>query len=325
MPRAPDFWARPGLLSDLLLPIAWSHAGLSAARRALTTPQRIGVPVICVGNLVAGGAGKTPVVLSLAQMLSEAGHRPHILSRGYGGSLAGPLLVDPLRHRAAEVGDEPLLLAHAAPTWIGRDRVASAAAARAAGADALLLDDGFQNPALHYDLALLVIDGDYGFGNGRVIPAGPLRERAETGLARAQAVIVMGDGQSALARARLQRLNAKLVACDAQALRGKRLLAFAGIGRPEKFFATLRELSATLVAERGFPDHHPYHAAELDELARTAERQVATLITTEKDWVRLDQPWRARVTTLKVEVHWQDRAAILGLVTDVMKAPRRGA
>jgi len=324
MPQAPDFWARPGLLSDLLLPIAWGHAGLSAARRALSRTTRVSVPVICVGNLVAGGAGKTPVVLSIAQMLKAAGHHPHILSRGYGGTVAGPCRVDPTRHDAAAVGDEPLLLAAAAPTWVGRDRVATATAAIGAGADVLLLDDGFQNPALAYDLALLVVDGAYGLGNGRVIPAGPLREPAKAGLARAQAVIVMGKGKSDLDFAGVRTLKAKLVAPDAGDLAGKRVVAFAGIGRPQKFFATLEELGATLVATRGYPDHHRYRAAELDQSSREAASQNAALITTEKDWVRLDPLWRGRVATLKVEVAWEDRAAVLALITDMTKA-RNGA
>jgi tetraacyldisaccharide 4'-kinase len=325
MPQAPDFWTRRGLLSDLLLPFAWGHAGVSAARRALTHAKHAGVPVLCVGNLVAGGAGKTPVALSLAHMLSAAGHRPHILSRGYGGSHVGPEQVDPAQHSATEVGDEPLLLARAAPTWIGRDRVATAAAAIAHGADVLLLDDGFQNPSLRQDLALVVVDGSYGFGNGRVIPAGPLREPVKAGLARAQAVIVMGGGGHDLPLDGTMRLNAKLVARDADPLKGKRLVAFAGIGRPRKFFATLNELGAALVAERGFPDHHRYQETELDQLARDAASQDATLITTEKDWVRLDQRWRARIAALKVEVAWEDRAAVLALVTSVMKAARHGA
>jgi tetraacyldisaccharide 4'-kinase len=325
MPQAPDFWARPGLLSDLLLPIAWGHAGLSAARRALSRTTLVSVPVICVGNFVAGGAGKTPVVLSIAQMLSTAGHHPHILSRGYGGATVGPCRVDPTRHNATAVGDEPLLLAGAAPTWVGSDRVATAAAAIGAGADVLLLDDGFQNPALTYNFALLVVDGAYGLGNGRVIPAGPLREPAKAGLARAQAVIVMGNGESNLDFAGVRKLKAKLVAPDTADLRGKRVVAFAGIGRPQKFFATLEQLGATLVATRGYPDHHRYRAAELDQLAHDAASQNAALITTEKDWVRLDPLWRQRIAMLKVEVEWEDRAAIEALVASAMESARRGA
>jgi len=184
----------------------------------------------------------------------------------------------------------------------------------------LLLDDGFQNPALAYDLALLVVDGAYGLGNGRVIPAGPLREPAKTGLARAQAVILMGNGASDLDFPGVRTLKAKLVAPDAGDLAGKRVVAFAGIGRPQKFFTTLKELGAVLVAARGFPDHHRYRAAELEQLARDAASQNAALITTEKDWVRLDPLWRGRIATLKVEVEWEDRASVLAFIKDTTKA-----
>jgi tetraacyldisaccharide-1-P 4'-kinase len=201
-PPTPEFWARRGLLSSLLLPLAWAYAGGAAARQAWTQPFRASVPVICVGNLVAGGAGKTPVALSLASRLLARGHAVHILSRGYAGSLAGPVQVDRMRHGAAEVGDEPLLLAACAPTWVARDRVAGANAAIAAGAGMLLLDDGLQNPRLAKTLSLLVVDGGSGFGNGRVLPAGPLREKLASGLASADRVVLMGDaGEDRAARA----------------------------------------------------------------------------------------------------------------------------
>jgi len=323
MPQAPEFWQRRGLLSDLLLPLAWGHAALSAARRQATRPWYADVPVLCVGNLVAGGAGKTPVVLSLARLLTDAGRKPHILSRGYGGRLRGPLRVDPARHTASEVGDEPLLLARAAPTWIGSDRVASARAASAAGAELLVLDDGFQNPALHYDLSLLVVDGSYGLGNGRVIPAGPLREPAATGLARAQAVVLIGDGDMPEMLRGVTALRARLLPVDAAELGAKKVVAFAGIGRPEKFFTTLEELGAILLARRAFPDHHAYSEAELAALAEAASREGAVLVTTEKDCVRISPPWRERVRALAVTVDWADRDALTRFLA-VFSAPRDG-
>jgi tetraacyldisaccharide 4'-kinase len=286
----------------------------------MTQPTRVAVPTICVGNLTAGGAGKTPVVLSLAQLLRARGRRPHILSRGYGGSFKGPLQVDPTRHRASEVGDEPLLLAAAAPSWIGADRVASARAAIAAGADLLLLDDGFQNPALAYDIALVVIDGGYGIGNGRVMPAGPLREPAAPALERASAVVMIGACEQPLDLGRLPILKAALAPIDADALKGQRVVAFAGIGRPTKFFATLRELGADLAWTRDFPDHHPYSAGELDTLAAAARAKNATLVTTEKDWVRLPPQWREKIRALKVALRWDDAAAL-----ERMLAPALGA
>lgn len=274
--------------------------------------------MLCVGNLVAGGAGKTPVALSLARIMTDAGKQPHILSRGYGGSLAGPLRVDPERHSAADVGDEPLLLAKAAPVWIGSDRAASARAAIAAGARMLLLDDGFQNPTLHQDLALLVIDGTYGLGNGRVMPAGPLREPAAAGLARAQAIVLMGADKNGLALAGKIVLKAKLVPCHADDLVGKKVVAFAGIGRPEKFFATLQDMGAVLAATHAFADHHLYRETELGRLAAEAGDQGAALVTTEKDLVRLTPPWRQRIRALAVDIVWEDRAALMRVLARVL-------
>lgn len=315
---APEFWTKPGLLSGLLLPFAWGHAALGAARRRFTSSWRAGVPVICVGNLVAGGAGKTPVSLSVARILTQAGFTPHILSRGYRGSLSGPERVDSARHTHAEVGDEPLLLAEAAPTWIGRDRVASARAAIAAGAHILLLDDGFQNPSLHQDLALVVIDAAYGLGNGRVMPAGPLREPAETGLARAGAVVLMGEGDAAIPLGGKPVLRARLAPHEAEKFRGKKVVAFAGIGQPKKFFASLTEIGAEIVATHPFADHHPYRETELARLAAEASESGAILATTEKDAVRVPPVWRQRLCVLKVEVAWEDESALKRLLAPVI-------
>jgi tetraacyldisaccharide 4'-kinase len=309
-PPAPDFWTRPGLVAQLLEPLAWANEAAGGVRRALTRPWRAGVPVLCVGNLVAGGAGKTPVVLSLARIFSERGRHPHLLSRGYGGSEAGPLAVDPQRHGAAEVGDEPLLLARAAPTWIARDRVFGARAAIAAGAGLIVMDDGFQNPGLAKDVSLLVIDGAYGVGNGRVIPAGPLRERVPAALKRADAVVLMGEDETGILAllGQMPVLRARLVPAGPP-LAGP-VIAFAGIGRPQKFFRTLAETGASLVARHAFADHHVFTETELARLAAEAEKAGATLVTTAKDAVRLPPAWRARVAVLDVEVQWRDNAAL---------------
>jgi tetraacyldisaccharide 4'-kinase len=320
MPRAPEFWARPGLVSDLLAPLGWAYGAAGAARRAITQPTRVSVPTICVGNLTAGGAGKTPVVLSLASLLRARGRQPHILSRGYGGSLQGPLQVDPARHSASEVGDESLLLAAAAPCWIGADRVASARAAISAGADLLLLDDGFQNPALAYDIALVVIDGGYGIGNGRVIPAGPLREPAATALQRASAVVMIGTCEKRIELGGLPTLSAQLAPVEAEALRGQRVVAFAGIGRPAKFFATLTALGASLTATHAFPDHHPYSESDFVSLAADAQAENAILVTTEKDWVRLSPRWCEKIRALKVALRWDDDAALERVLMPALEA-----
>ena len=325
MPRlpTPEFWARPGLLSHLLQPLAWAYAAGGAARWAWTHPWRASVPVICVGNLVAGGAGKTPVVLALAQRLAARGQVPHFLSRGYGGRLAGPVAVDRARHDAAQVGDEPLLLAASGPCWVARDRAAGARAAIAAGARLLLLDDGLQNPTLAKDLSLIVIDGAYGFGNGRVLPAGPLREPVGTGLARADAVVLMGEDRAGIVPLLHGKpvLRARLVAQHAGDVAGRAVIAFAGLGRPAKFFATLEGTGARLVARHAFPDHHPYRAEELRRLLAEADSSHALLVTTAKDAARLSAEWRRRVRVLEVAAVFEDIAALDRLLDRVVARP----
>jgi tetraacyldisaccharide 4'-kinase len=304
------------VLARLLAPLAAVGAAATRRRLARGPRARAGVPVICVGNLTAGGAGKTPTAIALAERLAARGRAVHVLSRGHGGRLAGPLRVDPARHAATDVGDEPLLIASFAPVWIGADRAASARAAAEAGAEALVLDDGFQNPGLVQDLALLVVDAGYGFGNGRVMPAGPLREPVEAGLARADLVLAIGADA---ARARLVADWPALASCPllAGALeplatgmdwRGLRALAFAGIARPEKFFETLRALGVELVAARSFEDHAPYDGRALARLEAEARAARAQLVTTEKDMVRLPAGFRAQVLVLPVRlvlVEWE--------------------
>jgi len=322
---APAFWERPpGLLADLLLPIGGAWDAVGRLRRTLSRPYRAPVPVVCVGNLVAGGAGKTPVALALSAWLLEHGVPVHVVTRGYGGYLRGPIRVDPSRHDALAVGDEALLLAARAPCWVARDRVAGARAAVAAGAHAILLDDGFQNPTISKTLALIVLDADYGFGNSRVIPAGPLRENLRSGLARADAVVLLA-GEAEVSRPERLRANiappvirAALAPVAGKRLAGSRLLAFAGIARPQKFFTALRELDVILVDTRAFPDHHPFRSAEINALRSDAERLDARLITTAKDIVRLPPELRAGIEVLEVEVHWPDPAAIARLMMPVV-------
>jgi tetraacyldisaccharide 4'-kinase len=331
--KTPGFWYRPRATPAawLLAPAGAVYDAATRLRRALATPQRAPVPVVCIGNLVAGGAGKTPVALALGRRLAEIGIDVHFLSRGHGGSLAGPVRVDPERHSAAEVGDEPLLLARAAPAWVSRDRPAGARAAAAAGARLILMDDGFQNPSLAKDLSLLVVDGGSGFGNGLILPAGPLRERPADGLKRADALVVMGPDRAGIgelaarhgppARLGLPALGARLVPSpeDAARLRGRKVLAFAGIGRPEKFFATLAELGAEIVARIPFPDHHAYTPDEVMRLAEMAQERQAVPVTTEKDLVRLPADARAMVEALRVELAWGDPAAVDAVLEPVVR------
>lgn len=327
MRTAPAFWARPpGLLSELLLPVGAGWDAAARLRQALARPYRPPVPLVCVGNLVAGGAGKTPVTLALAAHLVSRGIAVHIVTRGYGGRLGGPVRVDLARHAAAAVGDEALLHAARAPCWVARDRADGVRAAVAAGAQMVVLDDGFQNPRIAKTLSLLVVDAAYGFGNGRVIPAGPLRESLARGLARAQAVVLLGAEtqprcpESLRIDEALPVLHAALRPVAGKRLAGSRLLAFAGIGRPEKFFASLRALGAELVGTRSFPDHHPFRADEIDQLFRAAERARARLITTAKDVVRVPPPMRATIEVLEVEIRWADPAALVELLRPVVAA-----
>jgi tetraacyldisaccharide 4'-kinase len=332
MRTAPAFWARPpGLLSELLLPVGagWDAAG--RLRQAFARPYYPPVPVICVGNLVAGGAGKTPVALALAAHLVSRSIAAHIVTRGYGGRLGGPVRVDPARHDAAAVGDEALLLAARAPCWVARDRADGVRAAVAAGAQIVMLDDGFQNPEIAKTLSFLVVDAAYGFGNGRVIPAGPLRESLARGLARAGAVVLLGaDAQPGCLEAlgidrALPVLHAVLRPVAGERFAGARLLAFAGIGRPQKFFLTLQSLGAELVGTRPFPDHHPFRAGEIDRLLRTAERAQARLVTTAKDIVRVPAAMRAAIEVLDVEIDWADPAALVEMLRAAIGAPQPDA
>ena len=316
--RAPEFWSDNGPLPALLAPLGAGYDLAGRLRRALVRPVAVPVPVVCAGNLVAGGAGKTPVALALLAALSARGHRPHALTRGYGGRSAGPLRVDPARHDFAKVGDEALLLARVAPTWVARDRVAGARAAVAAGADSIVMDDGFQNPSLAKDLSLLVVDGAYGFGNARVMPAGPLRERIEAGLVRADAVVVLDPDAGGLAAQlgpRTQVMPARLAPRpEAGRLAGQRVLAFAGIGRPQKFFASLSALGAEVVEQRAFPDHHPYDRRDIEALLARARDQDAVAVTTEKDAVRLPPDLLDRIEVVAAAIEWHEPEALAALL-----------
>jgi tetraacyldisaccharide 4'-kinase len=310
--QAPDFWRRRGAVSTALLPASWLFDAVGRRRRARARPVSAGMPVLCIGNLVAGGAGKTPLTLALAEEIAGRGIAAAILTRGYGGNLAGPIAVDPAVHDFRAIGDEPLLLARAAPCIVARDRPSGAALARALGAQILLMDDGLQNPSLVQDLRLIAIDGGYGFGNGRVLPAGPLREALDRGLARIHGAVVIGADRFGLADrlgGRLPVARAVLVPqTDAARWCGRRVFAFAGIGRPQKFFDTLAALGAEIVATRSFADHHPYGEAEIAHLVQAAGAAGAAAVTTAKDGVRLPPSWRDRIETLDVVLRWTGEA-----------------
>ncbi len=323
--RPPAFWwaapEAPGLAARLFAPLA-ALTARATARRVAAQGWRAPVPVISVGNLSLGGTGKTPAVIALIDILARRGHRAAVLSRGYGGATAGPVAVDPARHTAAEVGDEPLLLSAFAPVVVARDRARGAplalAGGAAGGATVLILDDGHQNPALSKDLSIVVVDAEQGFGNARCLPAGPLRETVEAGLARAGLVLLIGPAEACAAFARRwgPRIPVPVVQAELAALptgmdwTGAPVLAFAGIGRPEKFFATLRGLGADLRGSVALDDHAPLTPALLSRLAARAAALGAQLVTTEKDAVRLPAAFRPQVLTLPVRLVLADQAAL---------------
>ncbi len=328
--RAPRHWwtepERPGWRARALGPAAalWRAGGWLRALSARPTPG--GVPVICVGNLTVGGAGKTPMVAALIRRLTGQGIAVHVVSRGYGGITRGPYKVALDRHDVRDVGDEPLMLAALGTVWVSRDRAAGVRAAAAEGAELVLLDDGLQNPHVVKDRTIVMVDAVQGFGNGRLVPAGPLREPVARGLARADLVVLVGAAEArsqalrrwpALGGARLLGAEIRPVETGLP-IAGEPVIAFAGIGRPEKFFETLRGMGARLVAARGFPDHHVYRPAVLRRLLAEARREGAMLVTTEKDAVRLPPEFRREVMTVQVRLEPEDWGPIDALVRGVL-------
>ena len=328
----PRWWYRRGDLPSpvtraLLTPLSWIWAASTARRIARARPADPGAPVICVGNLTVGGVGKTPIVRELLLILRARGVPAHGLSRGYGGREAGPLRVDPQRHDAAQVGDEPLMLAQDFPFWISRDRVAGARAAVAGGARAVIMDDGHQNPDLRKTLSLVVVDGEtrseeWPFGDGAVFPAGPMREPLAIGLARADAVIVLlpedlpeADPDLLALLSSKPVLIARLEAA-APPPPGPQL-GFAGIGKPWKVERALKAAGCDLVDFAPYPDHGVYDEATLRFLEGRARDLGAELVTTEKDWIRLPPAWRKKVSAWPVRARFEDPAALNAILERV--------
>jgi tetraacyldisaccharide 4'-kinase len=327
--REPGFWHRPSSWkSQLLRPLAVLY-GAVAARRLRRQGFDAGIPVLCVGNYHVGGAGKTPTVLALASILRALGERPVVLSRGYGGRLRGPVMVDPARHLAVDVGDEPLMMSLHVPVAVARNRIDGAALAKSQNAGVILMDDGFQNPSIAKDASLIVIDSERGLGNGRVLPAGPLRAPLKPQLARTDALVVVGDGNaSAEVAAAVTARGGQVFAAQLKpdeislaALRDKRLLAFAGIGDPARFFLTLRASGLEVVRERAFADHHVFSESDLDALLADARRDQLMLVTTEKDLARLrgsaDPPaFGSEIAAFAVTLEFADAAGLRKFLAD---------
>jgi tetraacyldisaccharide 4'-kinase len=324
--REPAFWYRPRSLESHALSPLGALYGAITERRMLRKGVDAGIPVICVGNYHVGGAGKTPTVLALTKLLRELGETPVVLSRGYGGRLAGPVMVDRMRHTASDIGDEPLMMARDVPVAVARDRLDGVVLAKSQGATVILMDDGFQNPHLLKDTSLIVIDSERGLGNGKVFPAGPLRAPLKAQLARTDALVLIGGGRAAndvaaeLAKRNKPELRARLKpdAASVAQLSGKPVFAFAGIGDPERFFRTLRAAGIEVARTRAFADHHMFSNDEIAALAAEAQRGQQILVTTEKDLARLHgrEGVPDGIVPFAVQLEFDDPAALRQLISD---------
>lgn len=312
--KTPGYWQNNGLFSCLLLPAGKLYAAATALRLKLKKTQKAPAPVVCIGNLTAGGTGKTPVALAVAELLRQCGKKPAFVTRGYGGLLKG-VMADLTRHTAKDIGDEPMLLAKKAPVAVNPDRYQGALTAIDAGADVLIMDDGFQNPGLFKDLSILVFDGGFGLGNGLPVPAGPLREDFAAGLHRADAAVIIGEDKHRLADklSPLPVFGARTVALPL-VLPDNKALAFAGIGRPEKFYNSLREQGITPIKTIDFPDHHFYTEEELQKLLSEADALGVAAVTTAKDFVKIPPALQPRFKVLEITVRWDDEQAFAQFV-----------
>lgn len=308
--KTPRHWQNKNLLANFLAPLGWLYTYATKLNLAFKKPNQVNRPVICIGNLTAGGSGKTPVAVSIAEIIQNLGKKPFFVSRGYGGTLHN-LVVDTAVHQAQEVGDEPLLLARQAPVVINPNRYEGAKTAIRNGAEVIIMDDGFQNPGLHKDLAFLVFDGNFGYGNGYGIPAGPMREALESGLKRAQAVIIIGEDKHHLKTqiTTLPIFEGQIIPHPPKICNFK-VIAFAGIGRPEKFYQSLRSCGFELVETIDFPDHHQYKPAELEAIITKAAQQETEIYTTAKDYVKIPAELQTHFKVLEIAIEWQDREAL---------------
>ena len=311
--KTPKYWQSNSFISKLLTPLGYIYGALTGLRIKLKKPKKAEIPVICIGNITAGGTGKTPVSISVAKLLSGEMFHPYFVSRGYGGKLQN-VIVNNKKHTARDVGDEPLLLSAQAPVVVNADRYKAAQTATEQGADVVIMDDGFQNPGLHKDLSFLVFDGHYGIGNGKIIPAGPLRETLENGIKRADAVIILGKDKHNLA----QRCGLPVFFGHTEAaqttINNQDVIAFAGIGHPQKFYHTLKQQGFNVVKTIDFPDHHFYTREELDAIVKEAQKLNAQIYTTGKDFVKIPPLYSQDINVLEIAVVWDKPEELLNFI-----------
>ncbi len=322
----PKFWrnTNPGILSFFLTPFSWVWKFFLKYRLSVNS-YKVDVPVICVGNINMGGVGKTPTVIALIEKLKQKGLNPHVLSKGYGGKMSGPLLVSS-GHNPGDVGDEPILISAFAPTWISKDRVKGAKAAVESGCDVIILDDGFQNQSIYKDFSIIVVDATIGFGNGKIFPAGPLRESIENASKRGDIFLLVGGEKDILNFYRFYKLpnipvcNAKIKIVETGIdWENTKVLAFAGIGYPEKFFRSLNEIGAKIIKEIALADHANLSEKLLKRLKLEANMNGAILVTTEKDAIRLPANFKAEVITLPIKLHFNDWKTISCRLEKIIK------
>lgn len=311
--KTPKYWQSNNLISFLLTPVGFIYGVATAMRLKCKKGYKASIPVICVGNITAGGVGKTPVSMALAELLKSQGKNPFFISRGYGGSLSG-VLINPQKHTPQEVGDEPLMLAAIAPTVICHDRSIAAKIAEENGADVLIMDDGFQNPTLKKDISFLVFNGEIGIGNGKIIPAGPMREKPENGLKRSDAVIFVGEDKFGL----LEKINKPVFKVKIKEERPKhtnqKVLAFAGIGYPQKFYRSLEKCGLSVVKSYDFPDHHFYRKDELKDIIKKAAKKKLPIYTTLKDFIKIDPKMRSNFNVLNIKAEFENKSSLLSFM-----------
>lgn len=312
--KTPKYWQSNSFISKMLAPLGFVYGALTQARLKIVKPKKVEIPVICIGNITAGGTGKTPVSISIAKLLGIEMYHPYFVTRGYGGQLQN-VIVNNKKHTAAEVGDEPLLLSQQAPVVVNADRYAGAELAIKNGADVIVMDDGFQNPTLYKNLSFLVFDGTYGIGNGKIIPAGPLRETFRNGIKRADALIILGKDKHNLAeKSGLPVFYGHTEAVQTCNIENPNVVAFAGIGHPQKFYHTLCQQGFNVVETIDFPDHHFYSCEELDKILEKAKTLNAEVYTTSKDYVKIPHLLQKEIKVLEVAVVWDNPEQLIEFV-----------